>query len=132
MEKVLEILKDAVTVQPKELRLPGSSCIQRAAELFDRRFDTKYGGFGDHPKFPQPSTMRNYSFENNIYLFLIFHANVVILDFLLKVYNRYPSSEMGENSLTIALKTLRAMANGGIHDHIAQVGGFFFIRSSVQ
>lgn len=60
MEKVLQILKDAVTVQPKELRLPGSSCIQRAAELFDKRFDSKHGGFGDQPKFPQPSRCRVY------------------------------------------------------------------------
>ncbi len=44
-----------------------------------------------------------------------------ILNFLLHVYSRYPSSSMGENARDMTLATLRAMANGGIHDHVAQV-----------
>ena len=54
MEKVLTILQDAVTIQPSQLCLPPSSCIDEAVELFIKRFDAEYGGFGNHPKFPQP------------------------------------------------------------------------------
>ncbi len=44
-----------------------------------------------------------------------------IINFLLCVYGRYPSSPMGEGARDMTLATLRAMANGGIHDHVAQV-----------
>ncbi len=44
-----------------------------------------------------------------------------IVNFLLCVYGRYPSSPMGEGARDMTLATLRAMANGGIHDHVAQV-----------
>lgn len=44
-----------------------------------------------------------------------------MLDFLLKVYARYPSSEMGQEALKSILFTLKAMSKGGIHDHIGQV-----------
>ena len=47
--------------------------------------------------------------------------NIVILDLLLRIYSRYPSSEMGESALSTVLFTLEAMRNGGIHDHIGQV-----------
>ena len=57
------MLKEAVTIQPKELRLPGNSCVQQASELFDRRFDHQYGGFGVSPKFPQPSNDKSLSYS---------------------------------------------------------------------
>ena len=44
------------------------------------------------------------------------------MDFLLRVFSKYPESTMGETALENTLKTLRAMADGGIHDHIGQVG----------
>lgn len=37
------------------------------------------------------------------------------------VYARYPSSEMGEDALESVLYTLKAMSDGGMHDHIGQV-----------
>ena len=46
---------------------------------------------------------------------------LVILGFLLKVYARYIGSDMAQKALEMTLSTLRAMANGGIHDHVAQV-----------
>ena len=46
----------------------------------------------------------------------------MILNFLLRVYARYLGSAMGERALEMTLFTLRAMANGGMHDHISQVG----------
>ena len=45
----------------------------------------------------------------------------VILGFLLKFYARYIGSEMGQSALDMVLVCLRAMNNGGIHDHIGQV-----------
>ena len=46
----------------------------------------------------------------------------MILNFLLRVYARYLGSAMSERALEITLFTLRAMANGGMHDHVSQVG----------
>ena len=44
-----------------------------------------------------------------------------ILNFLLGVFSRYPNSPMGERALETVLFTLKAMANGGMHDHVGQV-----------
>ncbi len=38
---------------------PGSSCIQRAYQMLNNRIDSKYGGFGSAPKFPQPGELSN-------------------------------------------------------------------------
>ncbi|KAL5473990.1 hypothetical protein EMCRGX_G028560 [Ephydatia muelleri] len=78
--------------------VPAAGCVQKAYEMFNSRFDDEFGGFGDAPKFPQPA----------------------ILNFLLHLFARYPSSPMGERALEMVSFTLRAMANGGIHDHVGQ------------
>ena len=44
-----------------------------------------------------------------------------ILNFLLGVFARYPNSPMGERALETVLFTLKAMAKGGMHDHVGQV-----------
>ncbi|HEX2442668.1 MAG TPA: thioredoxin domain-containing protein [Vicinamibacterales bacterium] len=67
----------------------GPDAIPAGVEQFRRAFDTRYGGFGDAPKFPRPSEL----------LFLL----------------RAGATEM-------ALETLRAMALGGMRDHVG--GGF--------
>ena len=59
-------------------------------------YDKTYGGFGGAPKFPRPVTM----------------------NFLLRYYARTSQKD----ALDMTLHTLRAMAQGGIHDHIG--GGF--------
>jgi uncharacterized protein YyaL (SSP411 family) len=59
-------------------------------------FDTRYGGFGRAPKFPQPSN----------------------LSFLLYYWQRTDA----EQALQMVEKTLNAMAKGGMYDHIG--GGF--------
>jgi hypothetical protein len=59
-------------------------------------FDSHYGGFGNAPKFPRPVTF----------------------NFLLRYYHR--SGE--KKALEMTLRTLRKMAEGGMHDHIG--GGF--------
>ena len=59
-------------------------------------YDSIYGGFGKSPKFPQPSN----------------------LQFLLSYYHRSEKPE----ALEMVVKTLDAMAKGGIYDHLG--GGF--------
>jgi hypothetical protein len=67
-----------------------------AYQYFRRSFDTKYGGFGGAPKFPRP----------------------VALNFLLRYYVR----TRDEEALDMVLRTLKAMAEGGMND---QLGGGF-------
>jgi uncharacterized protein YyaL (SSP411 family) len=73
----------------------------RAHEQFASRFDEKFGGFGDAPKFPRPVTF----------------------NFLCDIYGADPNSKEGKRALEMTLFTLRKMAEGGIHDHIG--GGFY-------
>ena len=61
-----------------------------------RTFDTRFAGFGTAPKFPRP----------------------VLLNFLL----RYWKIEQEDDALDMVVKTLRAMARGGMND---QLGGGF-------
>jgi uncharacterized protein YyaL (SSP411 family) len=65
-------------------------------QYFRRTYDAAHGGFGDSPKFPRP----------------------VVLNFLL----RYHHSSGRLEALDMPLHTLRAMADGGMHD---QLGGGF-------
>jgi len=96
-----------VTAQMKEFstsrgagRLPaagiGIEALERAVAEFREAFDPEHGGFGRAPKFPRPSE----------------------LFFLMREFAR-----RGETAACdMALATLRAMARGGIHDHLG--GGF--------
>ncbi len=74
----------------------------KAYSTFKYSFDNKYGGFGSAPKFPTP---------HNLY-------------FLLRYW--YITGE--EFALEMVEKTLGAMRNGGIYDHI----GFGFCRYSTD
>jgi uncharacterized protein YyaL (SSP411 family) len=63
--------------------------------------DGKLGGFGSAPKFPRP----------------------VVVRALMQLMERYgPDSEEGSMAWDMSERTLRAMAAGGIHDHLG--GGF--------
>lgn len=73
-----------------------SAVLETCFTQLEQTFDTQMGGFGEGAKFPRPST---------------FH-------FLLRNYTRTGNTR----SLAIAEQTLRAMAAGGIYDHIG--GGF--------
>lgn len=75
----------------------------RAFAQFAKRFDAKYAGFGESPKFPEP----------------------VNLNFLL----RYHARSKNQQALDMDVATLRAMAAGGIHD---QLGGGFHRYSTDQ
>jgi uncharacterized protein YyaL (SSP411 family) len=83
--------------------LPGADALARTVEQFRRSFDSRHGGFGDAPKFPRPSELL----------------------FLLREHARTPPESVGSDQrggLAMVLPTLRAMASGGMRDHIG--GGF--------
>ncbi|HSR41820.1 MAG TPA: thioredoxin domain-containing protein, partial [Longimicrobiales bacterium] len=75
---------------------PGEELLGHAWSFASSRYDGTNGGFGSAPKFPQSPT----------------------LDFVLRWHHR--SGE--EEALRLVEHTLRAMARGGIRDHLA--GGF--------
>ena len=76
--------------------VPGPEALQRAAQGFAARFDARWGGFGQRPKFPRPVT----------------------LDFLLRYHRRTQDA----HALHMVAHTLRKMAAGGMYDHLG--GGF--------
>jgi uncharacterized protein YyaL (SSP411 family) len=70
--------------------------VRHAAALFKKAYDPRHGGFGDAPKFPQPSQPQ----------------------LLLRYAKRFNDDEARRMVLT----TCDKMATGGIHDHLG--GGF--------
>jgi hypothetical protein len=81
---------------PALLELPGVEALQRAYAVIRDEFDPRFGGFGGAPKFPQAPT----------------------LEFLLRLHDEPWAPE----ALPMVVATLRAMASGGIRDHVG--GGF--------
>ena len=76
--------------------VPGVDAITEGVERFAQVFDERHGGFGDAPKFPRPSEL----------LFLL----------------RASARTADPRARRLAVETLRAMASGGLRDHIG--GGF--------
>src|SRR5437899_4506383 len=76
--------------------VPSAEVLPRIVAQFRTSFDSRHGGFGDAPKFPRPSELL----------------------FLLREHARTGDRD----ALQIVLATLRAMALGGMRDHIG--GGF--------
>ncbi len=87
---------------------PSSELFASASRAFEQgfgylfeQFDPAHGGFGGAPKFPRASN----------------------LNFLFRIAAlQGPESEMGAEAIRLAAATLRAMARGGIHDHLG--GGY--------
>jgi uncharacterized protein YyaL (SSP411 family) len=79
-----------------ETTLAPADALVEAVEQYQSAFDRRHGGFGDAPKFPRPSELL----------------------FLLREHARTGA----QAPLTIAVETLRAMATGGMRDHVG--GGF--------
>ncbi|XP_054711085.1 spermatogenesis-associated protein 20-like [Uloborus diversus] len=77
---------------------PSLECVKSCVSELIQSYDKAYGGFGSAPKFPQP----------------------VIFNFLFRAFAANPESKDGKESLEMALHTLKMMARGGIHDHIAK------------
>ncbi len=76
--------------------VPGTGVLETGVQEFATTFDRQRGGFGDAPKFPRPSELL----------------------FLLREHRRTGA----DGPRDMALLTLRAMARGGMRDHIG--GGF--------
>jgi uncharacterized protein YyaL (SSP411 family) len=82
-------------------RVADAESLDSAVEQFQRAFDTRHGGFGEAPKFPRPSELL----------------------FLLREHARRAAGGRGAHApLLMASETLRAMALGGMRDHVG--GGF--------
>ena len=82
--------------------IAGPEVLAQGVEQFERAFDRRNGGFGTAPKFPRPSELL----------------------FLLREHVRTggPAHPAKNDTRDIALQTLRAMALGGMRDHLG--GGF--------
>jgi uncharacterized protein YyaL (SSP411 family) len=80
--------------------MPDQTALDSAFQHFRRMYDSAHGGFGNAPKFPRP----------------------VVFNFLLRYSARPQDADTKEDALEMTLQTLRAMANGGMHD---QLGGGF-------
>jgi len=94
---------EALTAQLRSLEratvaveTPGEAALAHTLGQFRDAFDRANGGFGDAPKFPRPSELL----------------------FLLREHTRTGDASARE----MALRTLRAMALGGMRDHVG--GGF--------
>ena len=104
IDEVTESVTNALekTIQEKSKNRLTIVYADDAFKQLSKNFDPKNGGFGPAPKFPQPQNML----------------------FLLRYY--YFTNE--ESALAMVEKSLQAMANGGIYDHI----GFGFARYSTD
>ena len=79
----------------------GVEALDVGIEQYQMAFDTRRGGFGESPKFPRPSELL----------------------FLLREYaRRNATGQASRTPLLMAAETLRAMALGGMRDHVG--GGF--------
>ena len=76
--------------------VPGVAALENTVQQFRDAFDPGHGGFGDAPKFPRPSELL----------------------FLMREHARAAAPQSAE----MVLRTLRAMALGGMRDHVG--GGF--------
>jgi uncharacterized protein YyaL (SSP411 family) len=81
--------------------VPTTEALEKTVGQFREAFDRRFGGFGDAPKFPRPSELL----------------------FLLREHARTGDAGAGATTAgDMVLRTLRAMALGGMRDHIG--GGF--------
>uniref|UniRef100_A0A3P9MUP8 Spermatosis associated 20 n=1 Tax=Poecilia reticulata TaxID=8081 RepID=A0A3P9MUP8_POERE len=102
-EKIIDALKKGTTItaNPGESPPLAPDVANRCFQQLVHSYEEEYGGFKDAPKFPSP----------------------VNLMFLMSYWSMNCSTSEGVEALQMALHTLRMMALGGIHDHIAQVSG---------
>ncbi len=94
--QVVELLQKSVLADVGGSAKLQEPVLEKTYQQIKASYDPKNAGFGGAPKFPRP----------------------VVLNFLLRTYARTKQKD----SLEMTLQTLRAMARGGIHDHIG--GGF--------
>ncbi len=95
-QQLTRALENALALTAEKGAAPGVDLLALARARIGAGFDRKHGGFGDAPRFPEPA----------------------ICQLLLRHHARTGDAQ----ALEMALTTLRAMAGGGIHDHLG--GGF--------
>uniref|UniRef100_A0A667YUT3 Spermatosis associated 20 n=1 Tax=Myripristis murdjan TaxID=586833 RepID=A0A667YUT3_9TELE len=102
MEQVTRLLsytwRTAVAANPGESPPLAPDVANRCFQQLTHSYEEEYGGFRDAPKFPTP----------------------VNLMFLMTYWSVNRSTSEGVEALQMTLHTLRMMALGGIHDHVAQ------------
>ncbi len=91
-KQIIEILKKS-NIKSNGIK-PDSKILDFANTAFNLNFDKRYGGFGSKPKFPTPHNLL----------------------FLLRYWKRTGSKE----ALEMVTKTLTAMREGGIWDHVGK------------
>ncbi len=97
-DKVIEALAASAAASGEPGYQPDRQPLELGFQAFAQAFDRELGGFGPGPKFPRPA----------------------VFDFLLRVYAAGGSH--ADEARDMTLHTLRAMAAGGMHDHVG--GGF--------
>lgn len=85
---------EQISVPDIEPEVVGEEVLETAFTWYRDNYDATYGGFGQAPKFPRP----------------------VSFDFLLDYHERTGNEE----ALSMTLWTLRAMARGGMYDHLGE------------
>ncbi len=102
--ELLDRLRTVTGAGPRargESTVAAEDALDVAVEQYQMAFDRRHGGFGDAPKFPRPSELL----------------------FLLREFARRRAKGAGPQApLLMAAGTLRAMALGGMRDHVG--GGF--------
>ena len=99
----LQLVTNSGGVSRAEAAVADVEALDLAVEQFQMAFDTRRGGFGEAPKFPRPAELL----------------------FLLREFARRSRAPFGRSAqapLLMAQETLRAMALGGMRDHVG--GGF--------
>jgi uncharacterized protein YyaL (SSP411 family) len=87
--------------EAEPLAVAGGAAFEKCFQYFHENFDAVHGGFGGAPKFPRAAN----------------------LNFLLRAAAlQGVASDAGAEAIGFSTATLRAMARGGIHDHVG--GGF--------
>ena len=102
-DRITQALKDMAQTSGGDLKLE-RQLLDRAYQTYTASFDSLRGGFGSAPKFPRP----------------------VNFNFLL----RYHSRTGQVKALQMTLDSLRAMARGGMYDHLG--GGFHRYSTDAQ
>ncbi|XP_051969132.1 spermatogenesis-associated protein 20 isoform X1 [Xyrauchen texanus] len=99
-ERVLEALRKgtAISASPGETPPFGPDVANRCFQQLVHSYEEEYGGFREAPKFPSP----------------------VNLMFLMSYWAVNRATSEGAEALEMVLHTLKMMALGGIHDHVAQ------------
>ncbi|XP_024120255.1 spermatogenesis-associated protein 20 isoform X3 [Oryzias melastigma] len=99
-EKILTALKKGTSITAREVDSPPNApdVADRCFHQLLHSYEEEYGGFREAPKFPSP----------------------VNLMFLMSYWWVNRSTSEGLEALQMATHTLRMMALGGIHDHVAQ------------